>query len=171
MKQYLEIGKIVGTHGINGEVRVQPWCDNGKFLLKFKTLYYDSEGKRSIKVLGGRVHGNVVLLRIDGVESINTASLLRERVLYMNRDDVKLKKGSYFIEDLMGCKVFDSENPEKLYGTVTFVTKTGANDVWHITDENGRETLIPVIPDVVKSVDVENEKIIIKPLGGLFDED
>ena len=171
MKKYLEIGKIVSTHGINGEVRVQPWCDDGKFLLKFKTLYYDAEGKKSVKVISGRVHGNVVLLKLDGVTSINTASLLRERVLYMCRDDVKIKDGSYFIQDLIGCKVYDADNESRCYGTLTDVTKTGANDVWHITDDNKKEVLIPAIPDVVIQVDIQKETVVIRPLGGLFDED
>lgn len=171
MKKYLEVGKIVSTHGIAGEVRVQAWCDEPGFLLKFKRLYFDAEGKRSILVRGGRIHGNVVLLRLDGVESINSAALLRDKVLYIDRADAKIKKGSYFIQDLIGCRVFDADNTEKQYGTLTDVTKTGANDVWHITDENGKEYLVPSIPHVVIKVDVENELVLIRPLGGIFDED
>lgn len=170
MKKYLEIGKIVSTHGIAGEVRVQPWCDEPEFLLKFKRLYFDGEGKRSIIVRGGRVHGNVVLLRLDGIESINSAALLRDKVLFIDRADAKIKKGSYFIQDLIGCKVFDADDESKVYGTLTDVTKTGANDVWHITDENGKEYLLPSIPHVVISVDVEKEVVHIRPLGGIFDE-
>lgn len=171
LKKYLEVGKIVSTHGIAGEVRVQAWCDEPGFLLKFKRLYFDGEGKKSIIVLGGRVHGNVVLLRLDGVESINAASLLRDKVLYIDRADAKISKGSYFIQDLIGCRVLDADNPEKQYGTLTDVTKTGANDVWHVTDENGKEYLVPSIPPVVIDVDVENEVVHIRPLGGIFDED
>ncbi len=171
MKKYLEVGKIVSTHGIAGEVRVQAWCDEPGFLLKFKRLYFDAEGKRSILVRGGRVHGNVVLLRLDGVESINSAALLRDKVLYIDRADAKIAKGRYFIQDLIGCRVFDADNTEKQYGTLTDVTKTGANDVWHITDENGKEYLVPSIPHVVIKVDVENELVLIRPLGGIFDED
>lgn len=170
MKKFLEVGKIVSTHGIAGEVRVQAWCDEPGFLLKFKRLYFDAQGNRSILVRGGRVHGNVVLLRLDGVESINAAALLRDKVLYIDRDDAKIKKGSYFIQDLIGCRVFDADNPEKQYGTLTDVTKTGANDVWHVTDESGKEYLVPSIPHVVISVDVEKELVLIRPLGGIFDE-
>ena len=171
MKKYLEVGKIASTHGIAGEVRVQAWCDEPSFLLKFKRLYFDAEGKRSILVRGGRVHGNVVLLRLDGIESMNSAALLRDKVLYIDRADAKIPKGSYFIQDLIGCRVFDADNTEKQYGTLTDVTKTGANDVWHITDENGKEYLVPSIPPVVIKVDVESELVLIRPLGGIFDED
>ena len=170
MKKYLEVGKIVSTHGIAGEVRVQAWCDEPEFLLKFKRLYFDGEGKRSILVRGGRVHGNVVLLRLDGVESINTAALLRDKVLFIDRADAKIRKGSYFIQDLIGCKVYDADDERKLYGTLTDVTKTGANDVWHVTDENGKEYLVPSIPHVVIDIDVEKEIVHIRPLGGIFDE-
>ncbi len=170
MKKYLEIGKIVSTHGIAGEVRVQPWCDEPEFLLKFIKLYFDNEGKRSILVRGGRVHGNVVLLRLDGIESINSAALLRDKVLFIDRADAKIKKGSYFIQDLIGCKAVNADDESKVYGTLTDVTKTGANDVWHITDENGKEYLVPSIPHVVISVDIEKEVVQIRPLGGIFDE-
>ena len=85
--------------------------------------------------------------------------------------DAHLKKGDWFIAELIGCRAEDA-NSGKVYGTVTDVSQTGANDVWHITDDNGAETLIPAIPDVVSSVDVENGIVLITPLKGLFsDED
>ena len=171
IKDYLEIGQIVGTHGVRGELRVQPWCDSPEFFKKFKTRYYDAHGEKSVGVVCARPHGNIALLRLDGCDTVEKAASLRGKVLYMRRSDAHLKKGDWFIAELIGCRAEDA-NSGKVYGTVTDVSQTGANDVWHITDDNGTETLIPAIPDVVSSVDVENGIVLITPLKGLFsDED
>lgn len=70
IKDYLEIGQIVGTHGVRGELRVQPWCDSPEFFKKFKTLYYDAHGEKSAGVVGARAHGNIALLRLDGCDTV-----------------------------------------------------------------------------------------------------
>ena len=167
---YLEIGKIVGTHGVRGEVRVEPWCDEPSFMKRFKTLYFDNRGSRAVRVLSCREHGNIVLLKLEGTDTVEQAAALRGRVLFMSRADAKLPKEHYFIQDLIGCAVLDADTPEKRYGTLTDVSKTGANDVWHITDENGVEVLIPAIPPVVIRTDIDAEQIFIRPLKGLFDD-
>ncbi len=168
-KNYLETGKIVGTHGIRGGVRIQPWCDSAEFLCSFKKLYLDENGKEEVKITSSKPHGNIVIATIKGVDSIELAESYRNRVLYIDRKDVKLEEGRYFIEDLIGCSVYD-EDTNELLGNISDVSQTGANDVWHI-EKNGREYLIPNIPDIVKSVDIDNEKIIIKPLKGIFDDE
>lgn len=169
IKEYLEIGKIVSVHGLKGEVRVQPWCDSGDFMKKFKTLYFDKNGKNSISVVACRPHGNVVILKLDGVDTPEQAQLLRGKMLYMKRADAKLAKTQYFIAELIGCTVYDADDERRIYGKISDVSKTGANDVWHIQDENGKEYLIPAIPIVVVETDVENEKVKIRPLKGIFD--
>ena len=70
IKQYLEIGEIVGTHSIHGEIRVNPWCDSPEFVKKFKTLYFDNEGKKAVKVISARPHGNIVLLKLEGTDTV-----------------------------------------------------------------------------------------------------
>ena len=167
---YLEIGKIVGTHAVRGEVRVDPWCDEPAFMKRFKTLYFDKAGAKAIRVLACRPHGNVVILKLEGIDTVEQAAALRGRVLYMRREDAKLPKEQYFIQDLLGCKVFDADDPAHLYGTLTDVSKTGANDVWHITDEEGTEYLIPAIPPVVIDTDIDADRILIRPLKGIFDD-
>ena len=146
LKQYIEVGKIVGTHGIKGEVRVEPWCDSPAFLSKFKTLYLN-EGKEEIKV-SCRPHKNIALVKIADVDTIENAELLRGKVLYINRKDVKLPKGKNFVQDLIGCKVVDVDKGAE-YGEITDVIKTGANDVYSVKSPEGREYLIPVIDDIV----------------------
>lgn len=170
LKQYLEIGQIVSTHGIKGEVRVNPWCDSPEFMKKFKTLYFDANGNKAVKITACRPHGNVVILKLDGIDSVEDAQKLRNKTLYMNRADAKLQKGDWFIQDLIGCTVYDADNKEKTYGTLTDVAETGANDIWFIENDD-KEYIIPAIKDVVINVDVENESVFIRPLKGIFDEE
>ena len=167
---FLEIGQIVSTHGIKGELRVDPWCDDPAFMKQFKTLYYDKKGARPVRVAACRPHGNIVILKLDGVDTVEAAAALRNKVLYMARADAKLPENHFFIQDLIGCRVLDADEPEKQYGVLTEVSRTGANDVWHVTAEDGREYLLPAIPPVVIDTDPENERITIRPLKGIFDD-
>lgn len=170
IKQYLEIGQIVSTHGIKGELRVNPWCDSPEFFKKFKTLYFDKNGEEQARVLSCRPHGNVVILMLDGIDSVEKAQKNRNRVLFMNRDDAELPDGQYYIQDLLDCEVFDADDESRRYGVITDVSQTGANDVWHITD-GGREYLIPAIPSVVCETDVKAGVIKIRPLRGIFEDE
>lgn len=170
MKQrYLETGEIVGTHGVRGEMRLYPWCDSPAFLTKVKRLYLDKEGGSSLDVVSARVHGTMLLLKVKGVDDIPAAERLRGRTVYLDRKDVKIEKGAYFIQDLMDCAVLDADDGH-CYGTICDVSKTGANDVWHIKQET-REVLIPAIPDVVIDVDIDAQRVLIRPLKGLFDDE
>lgn len=170
IKQFLEIGQIVSTHGIRGELRVQPWCDSPEFLKKFKTLYFDKNGKTAKKVLSCRPHGNIVIVALEGIDSIEKAQALKNTVLFMNRDDARLKKGQYYIQDLLDCTVVDADDEEKIYGIITDVSQTGANDVWYITDKDKNEYLIPAIKSVVIDTDVVSGIIKIRPMKGIFDD-
>ena len=170
IKEFLEVGQIVGTHGVRGELRLNPWADGPEFVKQFKTFYYDNNGTNSVKVISARPHGNVAIVKLDGVDTVEKASAMRNKVLYIKRADAKIKEGSYFISELIGCEVFDADNAELCYGTLTDVSETGANDVWHITQE-GTEYLIPAIPSVVINVDVAANRVEIKPLRGIFDDE
>ena len=109
IKEYLEIGEIVGTHGVHGELRLNPWCDSPDFVSRFKTLYYDSNGSCAAQIKSARPHGNIVLLRIAGIDSVEQAQKMRGKILYMKRTDAKLPEGRYFIAELTGCSVFDAD--------------------------------------------------------------
>ena len=167
-QKFLRAGKVVGTHGIRGEMRVEVWCDSPEFLAKFKKLYMDKDGNGEFCVKS-RAHGNICLVKADGIDSIELAEKYRGKVLYINRDDCKLPKGSYFITDIIGCNAFDFESDEE-YGVVVDVSQTGANDVWHIK-RNGNEFLIPNVPEFVKKVDIDGSKVYITPIKGTFDDE
>lgn len=168
-KQFLEAGKISGTHGVRGMVRIQSWCDSNEVFCGFKKLYLDKNGDKFITVNNASSHGTVVIAKIKGIESVEQAEQLRNKVVYVKREQLNIEEGTYLIQDLLQCDVYDADS-SKLLGKITDVSKTGSNDVWHITNNTG-EYLIPVIDDVVISVDIENEKVVIRPLKGIFDDE
>ncbi len=170
IKEYLELGQIVSTHGIRGELRVNPWCDSPEFAKQFKTVYFDKKGEKSAKVTLCRPHGNIILMKLDSVNSVDEAAALRNTVLYIKRADALLPDGTWFIEELIGCDVLDADNPDKKYGALTDVSSTGANDVWYVTDDAENEYLLPAIKDVVIKVDIAENKAYIRPLKGIFDD-
>ena len=167
-KEFLEIGKFVGTHGVRGMVRIQPWSDDGEFLTKFKKFYLEN-GKTKIELNKITPHGNVVIAAVKGVDTIENAEKLRNQVLYIKRDDARLPEGRYFVSEIIGAKVFDADT-DALLGTLSDVSPTGANDVWHI--KNGdKEYLVPAIPPVIIDVNIDTDIIKIRPLKGIFDDE
>jgi 16S rRNA processing protein RimM len=167
-KEFIEVGKAVGTHGVRGMVRIMPWADDGAFLCGFDTLYTGTE-KKPLKIEKIQPHGNVVIAKIEGVDTIEQAEKLRNRVLYIKREDAGLPVDRYFVSELIGCAVKDFATGAA-YGVLSDVSKTGANDVWHI--KNGeKEYLLPAIDEVVKNVDIEKEIIEICPMKGIFDDE
>lgn len=168
-KQYLDSGKIVGTHGIKGEVRIEPWCDSPEFLCAFKKLYLDENGQTFIEVKS-RPHKNITLAKINGVDTIEEAEKFRGKIVYINREDITLDEGVNFVQDLIGLEVRDAENGT-VYGKITDVLRTGANDVYEITDSNNKKYLAPVIDEVVEEINVDGGFVLIHPMKGIFDDE
>lgn len=170
IKDYLEIGQIVSTHGIRGEIRLNPWCDGPEFVKKFKTLYRDDKGNNPFKIISCRPHGNVAVMKLEGVDTVEAARALKNTVLYMKRSDVNLPSGKWFISELIGCEVIDADDNTVNYGKIKDIDSGMANDIWYIETPE-KEVLIPAIKDVVIRCDVADNKVYIRPLRGLFDED
>lgn len=168
MKQFLECGRIVSTHGVRGEVKAEVWMDSPQEMTALKTLYLEG-GKTPLPVQGARVQKNMVLLKLAGVETPEAGSLLRQKVLYARREDIPLKKGQYFLQDLIGLAVVDADSGCR-YGTLTEITETGANRVYHIRFADGKVRLAPDIPQVVIRLAPEEGLVEIRPLPGLFDD-
>lgn len=164
----LEIGKIVAIHALKGEMRVQPWCDSPDFLAEFDELCLDGQW---LEVESARPHKNIVILKLQGINTPEAAQKQVGKILYIDRSQVELPEGTYFIADLIGLQVIDADDPEKVYGTLTDVSQTGANDVYHIRFASGKTYYIPAIPQVVVKTDLERGVMIIRPLEGLFDDE
>ena len=169
-KAILEIGQIVAPHGIRGHVRVQAWCDDAEMLTEFDELYLDN-GKKPVKITSAGLHKNVVLMKLEGIDDMNAAQNLRNQILYVDREQLVLDENTYFIQDLVGMLVIDADVEGKVYGKLTDVFQTGANDVYEITTEQKKKVLIPAIKDVVIKTDLDADVMTIRPLKGLFDDE
>ncbi|MBE6852191.1 MAG: 16S rRNA processing protein RimM [Ruminococcus sp.] len=166
---FLEVGKIVTVHALRGEVKIAPWCDSPDFLCEFDYLYLDKKGSSYLETEHARVFKNMVIAKFRGYDTVEDAEKLRNKVLYISRDDVELDEDTYFIKDLIGIKVIDNDTGT-VYGEIKDVFQTGANDVYAV--RNGeKEYLVPAIADVVVSTDIENKTMYITPLKGLFDDE
>lgn len=165
-KRFLECGKIVATHGLRGEVKVLPWCDGPEALVPIKTFYLDG-GNTPKRAERCRIQKNMVLLKLEGVDTPEAAQALRGRVLWLDREEDTLEEGQYYIQDLIGLSVEDADTGER-YGILRDVTETGANDVYHVAFPDGRVQLVPAIPQVIAKIDIDGGKMLIRPLEGLF---
>lgn len=164
----IEIGKIVGTYGINGELKIYPWCDELNEIVNAKRLYLE---KKEINLINRKAYKSIVLAKAEGINSPEEAKAFLGKIIYIPREDIKLKNGQYLIIDLIGLQIVDNQDENIVYGKVKDVIKTGSNDVYVIKDDKSKEYLIPVIKSVVNSVDINSGKIRITPMKGLFDDE
>ena len=159
--QLLECGKIVNTHGIRGEVKIVPWCDSPEFLLQFDTLYLDG---RPVNVLEARVHKGNVLARLEGVEDVNAAMVLKGRTVFIDRTGVELPEGRHFIADLIGLNVVDADSGEAL-GVVADVLTPPAHEVYVVKGEH--EYMIPAVDEFLAETNVEGGYIKVRLIEGM----
>ncbi len=163
-EQYLEVGKVTNTHGIMGEVRVQPWCDSPEFLCRFSTLYVDKT-HWPIQVERARVHKNMVILKFHGVTDVPGALAMRNAVLYVDRDDVELPEGSFFLADLYGLEVRDARSGAAL-GKVADILTLPANNVY-VVRGGVRELMIPAVPDFIAETNVDEGYLKVNLIEGM----
>ncbi|MCL2003736.1 MAG: ribosome maturation factor RimM [Oscillospiraceae bacterium] len=156
----IEIGKITGTHGVRGELRVEPWCDSPAFLAGFSVVHLRGAPRT---VESARVHKRLVLLKLEGVDTVEAAQALRESVLYIDRSGIELPEGRYFIQDLIGLAVFDGE---ERVGTLYDVLTAPAHDVYIVRGEDG-ERMIPAVPEFVKEIDIKGGVIRVELIEGM----
>lgn len=158
MKQFITVGQIINTHGIKGELKVYPLTDDLRRFRKLQKVYVEGVEK---SVVWCKLQTDKVILKIEGIDSVEEAMKYKEKYLDVSREDaVKLPEGSYFIADIIGCSVVGENGVE--YGNISDVIKTGSNDVYWIRE--GKELLIPALKDIIIDMDIENKKIIIKPV-------
>ena len=148
MKKFLEAGKIVNTHGVRGEVRITPWADSADFLRRFHVFYIDGA---PVKVLRSRVHKTQLIAQLEGIEDVNAAMALKNKVICIDRADAKLPEGRFFVQDLIGLPV-RSDAGEDL-GTLAEVLDLPQGQVYIVRGE--REILIPDVPDFILDLNAE----------------
>lgn len=172
MEKWFNVGKIVNTHGIRGEVRVISRTDfPEERYKKGNTLYiFMEKSKEPIEVIvkSHRVHKSFDLLSFEGYDNINLVEKFKGAMLKVPESQLgELNEGEYYFHEIIGCTVVTEEG--ETVGTVSEILTPGANDVWVVKRNNGKEVLIPYIEDVVKKVDVERKTITIRPMEGLLE--
>ena len=159
-EKLLECGKIVNTHGIRGEVKIVPWADSPEFLCDLPALYIDG---KEVKLRSARVHkGNVIAL-LEGIDDVNAAMLLKEKVVSMSRDDVELPEGSFYIADIIGLRVVDEAGNE--LGMLDDILSPSLQQVYVIKGQ--REIMIPAVPEFILETNVEGGYIKVRLIEGM----
>ena len=168
MTKYLEIGQIVNTFGIKGMVKIKPFTDDINRFDRLKKIYISNKnGKKEYQIQEIKYHKNMVLMKLEGVDTPEQADLLRQSYLLVDRaDEEPLEEGVYYIVDLLGLEVYTDDN--KLLGKVDDIFNTGSNDIYVVKDEMGKQILLPGIPEVLKNVDLEKGRITVHLIPGLI---
>lgn len=168
MEEYFEIGQIVNTSGLKGEIKIKPFTDDITKFNKFKTIYVSmKEELKEFKIEHVRFSKNMVFLKLEGINTIDEAENYRNLYLKIKRDkNEELEKDTYYVVDILDCKVYTEEQTE--LGKVIDVFSTGSNDVYVVKNELGEQVLLPAIKDVIKNIDIENKTIIVHFLEGLI---
>mgnify|MGYP000942603244 FL=1 len=167
----LKVGKIVNTHSLKGEVKVISSTDFEEERFKKGSKLLITRGNQLIReviVESYRNHKNFLLVKFEGIDSVEEAEKLKNLQIKIDSDEVgELEENEFYFHEIIGCQVFD-ENDRNL-GEIIDILTPGANDVWVIKGENGKEILIPYIEDVVKQIDITNKKVNIEVMEGLID--
>ena len=159
-ERYLEAGRIVNTFGIRGEGKIEPWCDSAAFLRQFKTLYIDGAPRR---VRSARVHKEMLIAALEGIEDVNAAMALKNKVVFFDRAEARLPKGGFFLADILGAEVVDEDG--RLVGRLTEVLTLPAQNVYVVQGET--EHCIPAVPEFILDTDLENRRIRVHMIEGL----
>ena len=159
-RPFIEAGKIINTHGVSGEVKIESWLDTPEFLRSFRRLFV--RGKE-VKVLSARVHKGFVIARLEGVDDMNAAMALKETDVSIAREDANLPRGSYFLCDIIGARVVNEEGRE--IGILAEIEETPSAPLYVVRGE--QEHLIPAVPEFIRSVDVENGVITVHLIEGM----
>ena len=160
MKEYVEAGRIVNTHGVGGEVKIEVWLDSPEYFRSFKRLYLNGAEK---KILSARVHKSFVIARLDGVEDLNAAMALKGKTVEILRADAHLKEGEFFVQDILGFRVVDERGTE--IGRLVDAEETPASMIYVVKGE--KEHLIPAVREFILGIDAQREEIRVHLIEGM----
>jgi len=159
-EQYIEAGRIVNTHGVAGEVKIEVWLDTPDFLKKFKRIFVD---KTEMKVISSRTHKDFLLAKLEGISDVNAAMALKGKDVFIDRGDAKLPKGAYFLQDIVGATVIDEQGTE--VGRLVEIMETPASRVYVVQGEI--EHLIPAVPEFILSADTDEGIVKVHLIEGM----
>lgn len=159
-QQYIESGRIVNTHGIVGEVKIEVWLDSPQFMKKCGRIFVDGS---AIKIESAREHKGFLLAKLEGIDDVNAAMTMKGKSAYIDRADAKLPKGAYFLQDIIGASVIDESGTE--IGKLAEIMETPASRIYVVRGE--REHLIPAVPEFILKTDAENGIINVHLIEGM----
>ncbi|MCQ2385219.1 MAG: ribosome maturation factor RimM [Clostridia bacterium] len=165
--EYLTVGKVINTHGGRGVMKLECHCDSPKALTQIKT-FYAREGEAHVPLIAvsASVKGEFVLLRAEGIDTVEAAEKYRNRLLYAKREDIPLDKGHFFIADLLGLPVIDRRTGET-YGVLSGVEKIPVHELYEVTTPDGKKVLLPAVKEYISGIEPETG-IYITPVPGFF---
>ena len=163
MKQaYIEAGQITSTHGVHGEVKIEVWLDTPEDLKHYRRIFIDGQER---KLLSVRQQNRFVIVKLHQIDDINAAQPFKGKTVYIAREDAPLPPGGYFLQDLLDAKVVLEDGSP--VGVLTEILERPANNVYVVTDPDGREILIPVVPAFIIRADAENGIVTVRLLEGM----
>ena len=166
MKSVIECGKIVNTHGIAGEVKIENYCDEGFF----KRISRISAGSETFEVLSSRTHKGFVLARLQGINTVEDAMRLKGKTVFAERKDINMPRGHVFYSDLYGFDVFD-RRVQRVVGKLREVRESTAS-MLYIIESEGKEILVPDVPAFSRGYDLNKQIVEIETIEGMLpDED
>ena len=170
MEAYFRIGVITTTHGLKGEVKVFPTTEDPSRFDELKTCYLkDKDGYKPLTINSVRYFKNLVIVGFKEYTDIEQVMPLRTRELYVDREHaIPLEEGEYYVADIMGCDVLDEEGVK--IGILEDYLETGAQDVYRIRRNNGKELLIPAVGEFIRKVDPEGKKMVVHLIPGMTED-
>lgn len=166
-KKYIECGKIINTHGCKGGLKIDPWCNSAEDFTALKRLYLKFKNEFiEHTVTKASVFKQFVILELKEIDDMEKALSLKDETLYAARADFSLADGEYFITDIIGLDVIDSET-DKVYGKILDIINRGASDIYVVDTPNG-ERMIPAVNEFIVEIDI-NKGVKIRTIEGLLD--
>ena len=160
-KEFIEAGRIVNTHGVMGEVKIEVWLDSAKFFKSFKTVYL-AKGE-ALKVLSTKTHKGFIIAKVEGVDDINAAMRLKGKDVFIRREDAALPRGAFFLQDIIGATVVEEDGRE--VGKLVEIMERPASNIYVVKGET--EHLIPAVPEFIMSTDAEAGVITVRLIEGM----
>ncbi|MEG0856080.1 MAG: ribosome maturation factor RimM [Terrisporobacter sp.] len=165
---HFRIGQIVNTQGLKGEVKIYPYVDDIHRFDELESFYLEKNFEKEFKVEKVRYKGNMVIMKIKDIDTIELAEKIKSKNLYISREDsVDLDEDEFFIADLVGIEVFTTTG-EKV-GVLKEVLQYSANDVYVVKGNDDKEYLIPSLIKFVPEINIKEKKMIIDPIKGMLD--
>lgn len=167
MKEYLELGQIVNVRGLKGEVKLNSFAEDDSVFETLKKVFIKKKNEMLEKQIEKVSYTkNQVVLKFKDCNSIDEAEALRNTYLLVKKEDLgELPEGVYYIADLIGLDVYTESG--ELLGKVDDIYSTGANDIYVVKNEEGKEKLLPGIDEVIKNIDIDSGKITVNLIEGL----